>query len=71
MGVCAVEICRLLKVHIDFLPVRDVRIRFTQRLPVRKNYWSLKRRRSLTQDRILGASLNLWKSSLRRLIFSL
>ena len=46
MGVCAVEICRLLKEHIDFLPVRDVRIRFTQRLPVRKNYWSLKRRRS-------------------------
>lgn len=33
MGVRAVEICRLLKEHIDFLPVRDIRIRFTQRLP--------------------------------------
>ena len=45
MGVCAVEICRLLKEHIDFLPVRDIRIRFTQRLPVRKKYWSLKWRK--------------------------
>ena len=46
MGVRAVEICRLLKEHIDFLPARDIRIRFTQRLPVRKKYWSLKWRRS-------------------------